>query len=69
LGLSRQRSVFADNDSEILAERQYFYIKAKQRNFEGWNGDIRNWKPIKEVYLNPEKKVRDGKRQSGIKSI
>jgi putative transposase len=45
----------AGNDMEILANRQQVYIEAKQRNPERWSGDIRDWKPVTEVYLNPEK--------------
>lgn len=39
----------------ILAKRQQVYQAAKARNPRRWSGDIRNWEPITEVYLNPEK--------------
>jgi putative transposase len=45
----------AGNDIEILANRQHVYREAKQRNPERWSGNIRNWEPVTEVYLNPEK--------------
>jgi|TARA_B110000881_G_C18565971_1_gene512643 putative transposase len=41
-------------DIEILANRERVYLKAKSANPLRWSGDIRNWEPIKEVYLNPE---------------
>ena len=41
-------------DEAILASRQRLYEKAKQKHPERWSGKTRNWKPIKEVYLNPE---------------
>ena len=42
-------------DKEILVEREKLYIKAKKKNPERWAKDIRNWKLIKEVKLNPDK--------------
>ncbi len=46
---------------EILAHRKVIYQAAKLRNPSRWSGDIRNWEPIKEVYLNPEKQKVDEK--------
>ncbi len=48
-------------DMEILAYRKVIYQAAKLRNPSRWSGDIRNWEPIKEVYLNPEKQKVDEK--------
>ena len=48
-------------DVEILAHRKVIYQAAKLRNPSRWSGDIRNWEPIKEVYLNPEKQKVDEK--------
>ena len=45
----------AGRDIEILAHRKKVYTLAKSKNPERWSGDIRNWEPVKEVYLNPEK--------------
>ncbi|KKK59695.1 hypothetical protein LCGC14_3031820, partial [marine sediment metagenome] len=45
----------AGGDIQILANREQVYLKAKAENPLRWSGDIRNWDPIKEVYLNPEK--------------
>lgn len=42
-------------DVKILAKRETVYRRAKTKNPTRWSGEIRNWKPIKEVYLNPEK--------------
>jgi len=42
-------------DGEILAKRKQVYQWAKMKNPIRWTGDIRNWEPVKEVYLNPEK--------------
>ena len=48
-------------DVEILTHRKVIYQAAKLRNPSRWSGDIRNWEPIKEVYLNPEKQQVDEK--------
>ena len=42
-------------DIEILAKRKRVYEQAKLEKPERWSGEIRNWKPAAEVYLNPEK--------------
>ena len=42
-------------DIQILANRHQVYLKAKSANPLRWSGGIRNWDPIKEVKLNPEK--------------
>ncbi len=42
-------------DVQILAKRKRVYLHAKSAHPERWSGDIRNWNPIKEVHLNPEK--------------
>lgn len=43
-------------DAKILANRKRVYELAKSNHPERWSGDIRNWDPVEEVYLNPEKK-------------
>jgi len=48
-------------DIEILANREQIYQAAKLRNPERWSGNTRNWEPVKEVYLNPEKQKIDKK--------
>lgn len=42
-------------DTEILAKRQLVYAAAKGRTPRRWTGDMRNWRPIPVVTLNPEK--------------
>jgi putative transposase len=42
-------------DLEILERRERVYEQARARSPERWSGNTRNWKPIKEVILNPEK--------------
>jgi len=42
-------------DAEILAKQKQVYLAAKSKNPNRWSGDIRNWDPIKKVYLNPQK--------------
>lgn len=42
-------------DIEILARRKRLYEQAKLEKPERWSGEIRNWEPVAEVYLNPEK--------------
>jgi|GEM_PF-5487722 len=40
-------------DKAILAARKALYEQAKQRHPERWSGNIRNWEPVGEVWLNP----------------
>jgi len=47
-------------DTEILAKRCRVYENARRRNPGRWSGSVRNWKPVKTVYLNPEKKENSG---------
>lgn len=42
-------------DALILAKRKDVYQQAKLKHPNRWSGDIRNWEPVTEVYLNPEK--------------
>ncbi|MGR8935204.1 MAG: IS3 family transposase, partial [Gammaproteobacteria bacterium] len=42
-------------DQDILAARKRVYETAKQQRPERWSGETRNWSPIGEVWLNPEK--------------
>ncbi len=42
-------------DETILSKRKQVYRQAKAENPSRWSGDIRNWEPVKEVHLNPEK--------------
>jgi len=40
----------------ILANRRKVYKKAWSRNPNRWSKEIRNWNPVHQVWLNPEKK-------------
>ena len=42
-------------DIEVLQNRKFVYENAKLNNSSRWSGNIRNWNPINEVYLNPLK--------------
>lgn len=46
-------------DQDILAQRQAVYEQARARHPERWAGNIRNWDPITEVWLNPAADVID----------
>jgi hypothetical protein len=46
-------------EDEILAHRQQVYEKARKENPARWAGSTRNWEPIREVRLNPEKSQED----------
>jgi len=41
-------------DQKLLSYRKEVYEEAKRKHPERWSGKIRNWEPIKEVYLNPD---------------
>jgi len=42
-------------DIEVLAKRTQVYLKARCKHPNRWSGNIRNWEPVSEVHLNPEK--------------
>lgn len=43
-------------EKEILANRKKVYQLAKAKHPERWSKNIRNWDPVGDVYLNPDKK-------------
>jgi len=45
-------------DKEILEKRKTVYEAAKEKNPQRWSGEIRDWSPVTEVWLNPPKEVR-----------
>ncbi|MFT7404678.1 MAG: putative transposase [Zhongshania sp.] len=45
----------AAEDAKILAYRKQVHEQARLENLMRWSGHIRNWEPIKDVYLNAEK--------------
>jgi len=42
-------------DKRILEKRHQLYTDAKERKPERWSGETRNWTPVGNVTLNPEK--------------
>jgi putative transposase len=40
-------------DNALLEARSRLYLKARERHPERWSGDIRDWKPVLAVTLNP----------------
>ena len=46
-------------DSEILQSRKVVYELAKKKHPERWSGDARDWSPVGDVLLNPEKSKID----------
>lgn len=51
-------------DVDILAKRHQVYQQAKANNPQRWSGDTRNWKPVTEVQLNPEKSKTDVEKKA-----
>ena len=47
----------AGEDSEILQKRAVALEVNWEQNPERWSGEFRNWKPVGDVHLNPEKEV------------
>ena len=54
------------DDSALLARRAAVYEAARQKNPARWSGGVRNWTPVREVYLNPEPAVSHGLRQQPL---
>jgi len=48
-------------DVALLAARNEVYRQARKRNPNRWSGETRNWQPVGEVYLNPEKQKTEEK--------
>lgn len=48
----------AGKDTAILAQRRQVYEDARAKNPARWAQSTRNWSPVEEVYLNPEKPSR-----------
>jgi putative transposase len=46
-------------DKAMLVNRKNVYQQEKAKNPIRWSGEIRNWDPITEVHLNPEKRRRN----------
>lgn len=50
-------------EEHILANRRKVYKKARSRNPNRWSKNIRNWNPVRMVWLNPEKKNETSQTQ------
>jgi transposase InsO family protein len=46
-------------EGHIFTNRRKVYEKARSRNPNRWSKNIRNWNPVRQVWLNPEKKNDD----------
>ena len=44
-------------EKHILANRRKVYEKARSQNPNRWSKSFRNWNPVHEVWLNPEKRI------------
>jgi transposase InsO family protein len=42
-------------EEQILTNRQYLYKQARRRHPNRWSRQTRNWKPVRQVWLNPVK--------------
>jgi transposase InsO family protein len=47
------------DEQEVLEKREEVYRAARRRHPERWSGNTRNWNPVQEVFLNPEKAKPD----------
>lgn len=55
-----------NEDNKVLTARDNIYQEAKRKNPSRWSGNTRNWTPIQQVYLNPNKKAFDDDNQRKI---
>ena len=51
-------------ERKILAHRSKVYAAAKAKHPERWSGKTRNWNPIGNVTLNPDKQERDKREKA-----
>lgn len=51
-------------DVALLAQRDTVYAAAKQRHPQRWSGEHRNWAPVNEVWLNPERQAQPEMKQA-----
>ena len=51
-------------DIALLAKRQTVYLAAQQRHPQRWSGTTRNWTPVQEVWLNPERQPKPELQQT-----
>ena len=48
-------------ERDLLGRRTQLYTEARAANPARWSGQIRNWSPIGDVCLNPERDTNDRK--------
>ena len=51
----------AGEDRALLERRTHLYTEARAANPARWSGQIRNWSPVGDVCLNPERGTDDRK--------
>lgn len=52
------------SEETILENRRLIYEKARSKNPQRWAKKLRNWKAVREVYLNPSKQHREQLRNA-----
>jgi len=50
-------------DIALLKQRHQVYTAAKQRHPQRWSRETRNWTPVNEVWLNPERQPKQEVKQ------
>ena len=51
-------------DVALLKQRRQVYTAAQQRHPQRWSREIRNWTPVNEVWLNPERQPEQEMKQA-----
>lgn len=57
----------AGHDAALLAARTAVYEAAREAHPARWSGPVRDWSPIYEVHLNPDRQINEKKQpQAGL---
>ncbi len=56
----------AGEDRALLERRTHLYTEARAANPTRWSRQIRNWSPVGDVYLNPERGTDDRKIRDAV---
>lgn len=59
----------AGQDATLLAKRTAVYAAARATNPQRWSGDIRNWRYVDKVYLNPSKEMQNNNGNAVQKAV
>ena len=51
-------------DVALLKQRHQVYTAAQQRHPQRWSRETRNWTPMNEVWLNPERQPKQEMKQA-----